>query len=365
MYNQWTDTKMGLLFLPAERAMASGHQRLISCLRRLIVWLCAIGLIACCQPSLAADSHDAVAVREVVKRSIPFIEREGAQWITSKQCVSCHHTSFMVWSLTAAKRAGVDVDQVQLNQWTEWARDWRHFAPPPTDGAPVDRASAVRKQGDTIAQLLLADVRSDAQANPPQWIVDYANDLASFQQADGAWLAGGQLPDQKRPKRETQEVSTMWALLALDAAHTNRDTLSAQWEKAHAWLGDATAGASTEWWAARSMLERRLGKTERADHYREELIKRQRADGGWGWLCEDTSDALGTGIALFAIADDEQHPAPAAVANARRFLAQSQDKDGSWPTHGTKEGKKNRVEATATYWATCWAVIGLCATLED
>jgi squalene-hopene/tetraprenyl-beta-curcumene cyclase len=157
----------------------------------------------------------------------------------------------------------------------------------------------------------------------------------------------------------------MWALSVIADSNLPNASKAAASEKARAWLGDQTVGKSTEWWATRALLEKRIGKSEKADLYRQELLKRQRADGGWGWLCDDESDALGTGIALFSLADSKDHSASAAVVNARRFLAQSQTKDGSWPTHGTKDNKKNQIEPTATYWATCWAVIGLCATPED
>jgi hypothetical protein len=31
---------------------------------------------------------------------------------------------------------------------------------------------------------------------------------------------------------------------------------------------------------------------------------------------------------------------------------------------GTKKNKRRQIEPTATYWGTCWAVIGLLETLE-
>jgi Tol biopolymer transport system component len=47
------------------------------------------------------------------------------------------------------------------------------------------------------------------------------------------------------------------------------------------------------------------------------------------------------------------------------FLAKSQSEDGSWAVRGTKQNAKDRVEATSTFWGTCWAVIGLCASLDN
>jgi prenyltransferase beta subunit len=222
----------------------------------------------------------------------------------------------------------------------------------------------VRGQCDTIAQLLLGSSLRDSKVNRPAWFVEYVSDLAKAQQAGGSWKSGGQLPSQKRPKRETQEVSTMWVLLALDAADMSDDARSAVLQKARAWLGDQTSGQSTEWWATRLMFERRLGRVDKTDQVRQQLLNRQRPDGGWGWLCSDESDALGTGIALFALAGDKSKTSDAAISKARQFLIEKQTDNGSWPVRGTKQTTKDKVQPTAVYWGTCWAVIGLCESLE-
>ena len=94
----------------------------------------------------------------------------------------------------------------------------------------------------------------------------------------------------------------MWSLLALSTADLRNDpAASAALNKARTWLGEKTMGRSTEWWATRLMFERKLGSADKADHFRAGLVKRQRADGGWGWLCDEDSNALGTGIASLCI----------------------------------------------------------------
>lgn len=101
-----------------------------------------------------------------------------------------------------------------------------------------------------------------------------------------------------------------------------------------------------------------------ADQLRAELLKRQRADGGWGWLCDDESDALATGIALFALGGENLRATYSEGGKARQYLLDKQSSDGSWPVCGTKQSAKYKVQPTATYWGNCWAVIGLCETLD-
>ncbi|HIE99272.1 MAG: hypothetical protein ABGZ53_12855 [Fuerstiella sp.] len=42
-----------------------------------------------------------------------------------------------------------------------------------------------------------------------------------------------------------------------------------------------------------------------------------------------------------------------------QLLKAGQQDDGSWAVKGTKKNKQDTIQETATYWGTCWAVIGL------
>ena len=71
-----------------------------------------------------------------------------------------------------------------------------------------------------------------------------------------------------------------------------------------------------------------------------------------------TSDALATGMALYALAQTGEGKS-AAIDNARDFLTKTQGESGSWKTPGTKASAKNKPTATSNYWGTAWAVVGL------
>ncbi len=334
-----------------------------STVTRVAPTCCIIALAIWPAPSAANSNPEPDAVRHAIQRSVPFIEHQGAEWIAKKDCISCHHTAFMVWSLNAATRNGVPVDQTKLDAWTEWATNWKHLVVASVRATAV-REDTLRDQPDTLAQLLLGRSSLIPGATRRQWFVEYASDLVKEQQDDGSWISGGQLPSQKRPKARDAGSQYDVGILALHATDVPDAARATVLKKARAWLGVQTSGQSTEWWATRLMLERRLGRADKANQLRAELLKRQRADGGWGWLCDDDSDALGTGIALYALAGDQLPPNHPAIANASRFLLKTQYADGSWPVRGTKQNKKDHVQPTATYWGTCWAVIGLCETLD-
>jgi squalene-hopene/tetraprenyl-beta-curcumene cyclase len=273
-----------------------------------------------------------------------------------KKCLSCHHTSFMVWSLNRSAASSLTIDRTKLTEWQAWATDWKHY------GSQSQHVQGEQKlltgSPDTVAQMLLGRQPAGAEGEP-EWIAFYAQCLADAQTADGSWTPGGQLPSQKRRKRETQEVSTMWAMLALLSVKDEAGDYRPRIDKARQWLGTETAGTSSEWWAVRMLLERALGEHDAAEARRQALLERQRADGGWGWLTDGESDALGTGIVLYALARDGVPASDPGIGKAQSFLIQTQRDDGSWAVMGTKENKKNNVEATAVFWGTCWATIGL------
>jgi len=310
---------------------------------------------------IATDSlaNERTVPLEIIQRAVPFIESEGAGWIAKRDCLSCHHTSFATWSLNSAKSLGVDVDSEQLSEWNNWASDWKHHVAG-KNRASAEREKTLRDANDTVAQLIIGGTFLAADV---QSIDEYLNFLVAGQQHDGSWKAGGQLPMQKRPARETTEASTLWALIALASATDQRNEFQPTIDKGLAWLGDQTEGVSTEWWAGRTLLARKLGDRVAAGRYSTGLRKRQRPDGGWGWLAEDGSDALGTAQALYALAGESVSVDDPAIAKAIRFLGSTQRGDGSWQVNGTKKQSADEETSTANFWGTSWAVIALCELL--
>jgi squalene-hopene/tetraprenyl-beta-curcumene cyclase len=301
---------------------------------RLFLCLLAATTAACAEEAL-----------EVAKRSLPFIKEKGLAWIEDRQCASCHQIPLMLWSLNSAARAGLDVERKETTEWTPWAADWRHWNQT-KDKDGVDKVSAGNI--DTMVFLLLG--RSGPQ---PAFAADFRVQLLKNQQPDGSWKAGGQLPLGKRPPRENHEVTTMWTLLALKP--TANDPVRQRAEDYHS---KAPPGQSTEWHALRLLL-----KPDDAA-LRDTLLKLQHDDGGWGWLTKESSDAFGTGLALYALAKSGLPNEHESRTKAATFLKTTQTSDGSWLVPSTRAKDKNKINKTATYWGTAWAVIGLLEPAE-
>ena len=206
------------------------------------------------------EESAAAQVRQAVAKSLPFIEREGVAWMEGKKCQSCHQTSFMVWSLNRAAASGLPVDSAKLAEWNAWAIDWQHMAS--KEQLSKGERTILAGANDAVSQLLVGRATAGPDGEPA-WVTTFAECLAEGQAADGSWNAGGQLPGQKRPKRETQEASTMWAMLALLSVNDGAGTYRPRIDKARQWLGSETVGKSSEWWAASLLVERMIGDPPR------------------------------------------------------------------------------------------------------
>jgi hypothetical protein len=298
-------------------------------------------------PTQATPTVD--EVRSAVQRSIPYIEGKGEWWIGEKKCVSCHRAGNMVWALGAAREKGFAVSP-RLNEWFGWSLE-KSLAK--NDQGGID--GAANREG--VAQLLLAREFFPGGGRAETYR-QLQNVIAQGQQPDGGWKPGGQLPSQKRPADETAVVSTAWVALALPA-----DAPGDVLKNAVGRVSASPPGQSTEWYAVALLLAERTGDRPRARDLIGKLRSQQQADGGWGWTVGESSDALGTGMALYALLRAGVGRDDASIRRAQAFLVGTQRDDGSWPVHGTKANKKASIEETAVYWGTTWAALALVESL--
>lgn len=307
----------------------------------------------------ADDAQDGT-VDTAIENSLVFIQAEGREWIEQRECVSCHQVPFMLWSLNSAAEQGFSVDAEQLQKWNDWAADWNNFSAPKNRGE-LKQDAELTNNVDILYQSVLGGSARAARANPTE---AFLTSLASAQQENGSWKAGGQLPLQKRPQPETHDVTTMWSLYTLATSRPNEVWMPLR-SAAEPILSRSTEPKSTEALAIRLLLMDQLGEKAAANQARSMLVKHQQSDGGWGWLIDEPSDALGTGVALYALAKTARTHDSSSIEQAQQYLLRTQQGDGSWAVRSTKEAKRDRVEATSTYWGTCWAVIGLLAAREQ
>jgi hypothetical protein len=314
-------------------------------------------------PAADSDAVSSQQLKDAVQRSVPFLETRGQEWIDEKKCISCHQVPFMLWSLREAQQHGLTVDEAKLNKTFDWALDLKHWAAE-VDETKFDEQAMAEKNIDSLYQLLLAADYAD-KPDPPAWTAAYQAHLRKWQQPDGSWKACGQLPTQKRPASESTEVTSMFSLLALAREGAADESLRATIQRTREFIEKAPPGESSEWWAVRLLFERRFGEKDQAEKLLGELLNHQHGDGGWGWLIDEESDALATGVVLYALSREHSEQTAAAIGRAHRFLVRTQQTDGSWIVKSTQRRHKDAVKPTSTYWGTAWAAIGILKTLPD
>ncbi len=357
------------------------------CVRLTLV---AVILLAGVGSTRAQDDESRTArARRAVEKSLPFIETNGVAWMKERGCVTCHQTTFLIWTHSEARRRGFEINREKLDAWTNWAL-LRVIA-------GLDDES---DQGaDTLSQLLLGrDASSPWFDKPSKWYGRTADPyenvtkyLRKAQTRDGYWGAGGQ-------SSNPRELPTAWAILALASRDEFMDTRFPKREpgapiqrsvgpndeavpaargKALSWLRRQDPKKTehlTEAIVTRLLVERKFGKAQDADDRLKALLARQNKDGGWSadvaW--GRTSDAFATGQSLYALSlagnggEDER----TAIERAVTFLVTTQEKDGSWRVPTTAfhpcEGnpaRERETDAVYTYWGTAWAILGLLHTL--
>ena len=153
----------------------------------------------------------------------------------------------------------------------------------------------------------------------------------------------------------------MWIATALTSSADQTPAAKTASDRALDWLKNAKPGKSTEWHALRLLLHGNVGKIEN-EH--KQLLSYQNKDGGWPWLIGGKSDALATGLSIYALRSASTPIQAPALQRAAAYLISTQRNDGSWPVPGTKTKAKGKVVETAVYWGTGWATIGLTQMLS-
>lgn len=301
---------------------------------------------------LSLDSR----TRDAIELSVPYIEAKGDSWIENKKCVSCHRVNTMLWSLGAAQAAGVSVDP-KVKETFEWAIE-------NSLAVNDDGKMAVQGNKEGVAQLLLAQKSYFEELKTDELKKAFRAALTDDITKQGLWSAGGQLPSQKRPKDETDLVSTywlVWAATEIGDVDLQKPPLNLLPQT----LAKNSKFRSSEGYAVQLLVAHAFQEQDRVEQIRSELLKLQRPDGGWGWLVESESDALGTGLVLYGLLKTGTKTEHEAISRGQAFLLESQRDDGTWEVRGTKAKKQDKVEETAVYWGTNWAVIALSEILRS
>jgi squalene-hopene/tetraprenyl-beta-curcumene cyclase len=288
----------------------------------------------------------AESAQPAIDRAVAYVLAKGDAWIAERKCVSCHMIPGMVWSLAEARggKPNAALPDSRYRALVDWTLKDSLSEYPGNEG---------------LAQLMVADLAAGDKAADAR-MNEFAAMLIARQSRDGSWSPGGQTPEQKRAVPEGKEAVTMWAILALDRVLGSRadDAIRRGRES----LKFAGAKRSAEWASLRLQVALTFGETTAAAEQLARILDSQNADGGWGWILGQESDAIATGQTLYTLSLVPSAKIRPAIDRARRFLIRTQCADGAWQVKGTLAQHQTVVMPTSMFWGTTWAIIGLART---
>ena len=301
-------------------------------------------------------------VRAAVTRALPQLIVGAEHHAEQKSCFSCHNQACPVLALAAARAHGFDPPASFFKGQAAHVADYlaqQQEKFQTNDGV----LGGVDTAGYALMTLELAGHKpDDATAAVVAYLIDYPGKAEH-------WRAVSYRP----PTEASAFTPTYLALRALRYWGTakQQERIEKRVAPARGWLLK-TPAKDTEDRVFRLLALKEAGADETAIAAAVgDLLKTQRADGGWGQLDSMESDAYATGSALVALHDGGGVKADHAAYRAGvAFLIKSQGPDGTWRVKsrsfplqpyyesGFPHGKNQFISIAATGWATTALVLG-------
>jgi prenyltransferase/squalene oxidase-like repeat protein len=283
-------------------------------------------------------------VREAAARAVRLIDRTSADFLTKRDCFTCHTQMFAAMVLRDARKVGFEIDEVNFKRQYERA---------------VEDLTGTRV--DTKGYALWAlDIGQHAPDDKTEAMVEY---VLNIQKDLGAWKT-----TVDRPPTEASNFTTNYvALRGLNRYGTakQQEAIATRATAVKHWLESADA-SDTEDQVFRLRLAYELKlPSDKVDGFVQKLLSEQDADGGWAQKPGMEPDAYATGSVLVALHEAGglscQH---SAWLRGLSYLLRTQKPDGSWHVvsrakplmeyfeSGFPHGKDQFISAFATGWAT-------------
>jgi N-acyl-D-amino-acid deacylase len=296
-------------------------------------------------------------IRASVLRGLDRLESAATNYTTNRSCVSCHHQALPVMALSSAKNRGYKIGDNVIAEQVKFTIDT--FKP---RTKAIRGGSGIGGANTTAAYALLTLKHAGhTQDETTDALVEF---LLKNQKSDGSWQ-----PTTDRPPSEGSFfTSTALALETLRHYGVEGDEklptplLKAN-ENGLAYL-QKTKVKSTEDRVFRiwGLIAAKAPEREIRDAV-DDLLNRQRADGGWSQLDDMASDAYATGSVMTVLRKAGIAPRNKGLRNGVRFLIFRQDASGAWIVttrskpiqklfdNGDPGGKSQFISIAATGWA--------------
>ena len=315
--------------------------------------------------AFGGDDGRLLGAIDALQRGLDRVEAAADAYPAHRDCFSCHHQTLPIVAMTAASRAGVEVNEDVLDATVAFTAE--SFSREIED---LERGTGIGGRSMTVGYGLWA---FNAASRPPDALSDaMAVFLLKNHQSNGRWESNTGRP----PLEGSHAMCTTLAAFGLkeNAPLLYRSLAKETITEARSWLltldpDDQEDRAAKLWglW----LLDT---DPEAIDAARAAVLEAQRDDGGWSQLdgLEQTSDAYATGQALAILAWTGTATDSTSYRRGLRFLIDTQCSDGSWFVetrahpfqaffeNGDPHGESQFISTAAT----CWAVAALAESMS-
>lgn len=297
----------------------------------------------------------APAVRAAAEKALPHLRAAAEGHVEQKTCFACHNQTHPLLAFAAAKGRGFDVPPDLFKAQAEHVAAFLE-----SNAEKFRRGEGTGGAADSAGMALYAlELAGHAPDAATEAVVEF---LLKSQTKEGRWRVSG-----FRPPSEASSFSTTFLAargLRVWATAGQQERAGKAADAARAWLPGAKAHDTEDRVFRLLALDELKADPKDVAAAAWELLKTQRADGGWGQKADMPADAYATGSALVALhragglATD--HPA---YARGVGFLVRTQLPDGTWfvksrsnpfqPYYegGFPHGKNQFISSSASGWA--------------
>jgi hypothetical protein len=316
----------------------------------------------------ASDKADVATIKTAVAKALPLLQKGANGHVTQRTCFACHNQTHPLLAITTAGPRGFAVDDAFLKK--QMTHTHGHIAR--WAKANPDRKSFGGGQADTAGYALytleLGGWKADDMTAA---VVDY---LLQRDADRDHWRNVSNRP----PSEASPFTTTALAVRGMRVFGTpaQKERIDKRVEETRGWLLKAKPKDTEELVFRLWGLYHAGAKPHEIEAASGELLKAQRADGGWGQLDKLSSDAYATGSALTALHQTGQLPvSDNAYQRGLVFLLKDQKPDGSWHVQsrskpfqtyfetGFPHGKDQWISSAASGWAT--AALALACPRQD
>lgn len=338
--------------------------KLVSLTTTLVVALAIAIQAAPVEVRATSEGKRQTAVEGALSRSLPLMQASMHTWIEEASCLSCHHQGLGWMAVSIAKERGFTIDEGALDE------QMRRLHVGAEGYAAVLQGEFGINTAFSLSYLLLGRA---AAGRPRNDMTDaMAHNVAGYQSERGAYLSESHRP----PLEDSAVTATALAsrALILFGPEGRSQELGEKVRRARTWL-EAVTPSSNEERAMRLLGLGWTGGTDRSIRAAvDELLRQQRADGGWAQIQTLESDAYATGQALVAL---QQMGGLSVTSEVYRrgveFLLETQWEDGSWLVETRRRGPgipyfetgfPHKVDQFISFAGTAWATMALALTIE-